>query len=226
MRNLSDRNQEFSHHRESEPYYRHYEPHDDESFYGRESRGYQSSYNQPPYGQDYGTGHRRSDYEDINQSRWNPNFDSRHVDPMAYDRDFAYNRSYDTYNSINDRRHTYNNDRWGGREAASGSYGTSGTGFRGKGPKGYERSDERIREEVCDCLADADSIDASSIEVKVDKGEVILSGTVSDRYQKREAEDLIESLRGVKDVHNNLKVQSQAMVASQVRSSNQERKAS
>ena len=77
---------------------------------------------------------------------------------------------------------------------------------RGRGPKGYQRSDERIHEEVCECLTDDPFIDASSIELSVQSGIVTLTGTVSSRQEKRRAEDLIENLSGVKDVHNSLRV--------------------
>ena len=77
---------------------------------------------------------------------------------------------------------------------------------RGRGPKGYQRSDERIHEEVCECLTDDHFIDASDIEIAVQGGIVTLTGTVSSRHEKRHAEDLIENLSGVKDVHNSLRV--------------------
>jgi len=79
----------------------------------------------------------------------------------------------------------------------------------GKGPKGYKRSDERIREEVCECLSRG-HLDASDIEVAVQDGEVQLSGTVVDRRSKRLAEDLLEHVNGVKDIANQLKVKSAA----------------
>lgn len=101
---------------------------------------------------------------------------------------------------------------WGtgmsGRANWSGS-GMSGGGMAGKGPKGYARSDERIREQVCDCLTDDPHIDASAIEVQVKGGEVTMSGTVDSRNAKRHAEDLIERLGGVKHVQNNLRVEGQ-----------------
>lgn len=80
-------------------------------------------------------------------------------------------------------------------------------GMAGKGPKGYVRSDERIREDVCDCLTDDPHLDATSVEVKVKNGEVTLSGTVDSRDAKRHAEELIERVSGVKDVQNSLRVQ-------------------
>jgi osmotically-inducible protein OsmY len=78
--------------------------------------------------------------------------------------------------------------------------------FRGRGPKGYQRSDARIHEDVCDRLADAPDIDASNIEVKTTNGDVILSGSVRDRREKRRAEDLVEGVSGVREVHNHLRV--------------------
>jgi osmotically-inducible protein OsmY len=78
---------------------------------------------------------------------------------------------------------------------------------RGKGPKGYQRSDERIRESVSEALEHDEHIDATHIEVVVKNGEVTLTGTVDDRQTKRAAEDCIAHLPGVKDVQNSLRVQ-------------------
>ncbi|ADY27345.1 transport-associated protein (plasmid) [Deinococcus proteolyticus MRP] len=83
--------------------------------------------------------------------------------------------------------------------------------FRGKGPKGHQRSDERIREEVNDALEDAHNVDASDIEVTLQGGEVTLTGTVADRAQKRAAADCVEHLRGVRDVHNHLRLQTSTL---------------
>jgi BON domain-containing protein len=77
---------------------------------------------------------------------------------------------------------------------------------RGRGPKGYQRSDQRIHEEVCECLTEDSFIDASNIEINVQSGIVTLTGTVASRQEKRRAEDLIDNLSGVKDVHNGLRV--------------------
>jgi osmotically-inducible protein OsmY len=77
---------------------------------------------------------------------------------------------------------------------------------RGRGPKNYVRSDERIREDVNDGLSDDPHIDASDVEVTVSDREVTLDGTVSERFAKRHAEDIAESVLGVKHVQNNLRV--------------------
>lgn len=80
---------------------------------------------------------------------------------------------------------------------------------RGRGPRGYTRSDERIREDVNDRLTDHPGIDASDIDVAVSGGEVTLSGEVDHRHAKRLAEDLVERVSGVTHVQNNLRVRQQ-----------------
>ena len=86
-----------------------------------------------------------------------------------------------------------------GRDTDRGSY-------RGLGPKNYQRSDERIREDVCERLTMDHDVDASEIEVMVEGAVVTLNGSVNARHAKRLAEDIAESVRGVKDVQNNLRV--------------------
>jgi hypothetical protein len=76
----------------------------------------------------------------------------------------------------------------------------------GKGPKDYVRADSRIREDVCDRLSDDDEIDASDISVSVQQGEIQLEGHVADRHDKRRAERIALSVRGVIDVRNELQV--------------------
>lgn len=77
---------------------------------------------------------------------------------------------------------------------------------RGRGPRGYARSDERIREDVNERLTDDPYLDASDIEVTVSGAEITLSGTVEDRRAKRRAEDIAESVSGIRHVQNNLRV--------------------
>ncbi len=77
---------------------------------------------------------------------------------------------------------------------------------RGKGPKGYRRSDARMAEDISDRLTDDRYVDASDIEVSVKDGEATLSGTVTRREDKRRAEDLAEAVSGVSHVQNNLRV--------------------
>lgn len=86
-------------------------------------------------------------------------------------------------------------------------YGSERSGEHyGKGPSGYTRSDERIREDVCDRLTDDPHVDASSIQVTVESGVVTLQGQVPERQMKHRAEDCAEHISGVKDVENRLRV--------------------
>ncbi len=79
---------------------------------------------------------------------------------------------------------------------------------RGKGPKGYKRSDERIKEDISDRLGDDPYIDATEIEIVVANGDVTLIGSVNDRTDKRRAEDLAERVSGVQNVENRIRVRS------------------
>jgi len=79
----------------------------------------------------------------------------------------------------------------------------------GRGPRGYQRSDERIREEACDRLTHHGHLDASDINVQVQNGELTLEGNVDDRNAKRLAEDAVENVPGVREVHNRLRVRAQ-----------------
>jgi osmotically-inducible protein OsmY len=93
-----------------------------------------------------------------------------------------------------------------------GSY--QGRGFAGRGPKGYQRSDERVKEQLSDRLMDDDDIDASDISVEVKNGEVTLTGTVGSREEKRAAEEIAEQSPGVREVQNLLRVGSRQAASS------------
>ena len=100
----------------------------------------------------------------------------------------------------------YRGDSFPGRSEMESRDRNRAQSFRGRGPKGYQRSDERIHEEVCERLSEDHDVDASEIEVKVSGGTVALSGSVTDRFAKRRAEDIAESVPGVKDVENGIRV--------------------
>lgn len=78
--------------------------------------------------------------------------------------------------------------------------------YRGRGPKNWRPSDERIRDTVNELLTDHDGIDATDVEVTVENGEVTLNGMVGSRWEKRLADDIAHSCRGVQDVHNRLRI--------------------
>jgi hypothetical protein len=92
---------------------------------------------------------------------------------------------------------------------------------RGKGPRSYQRSDMRIREDINDLLLEDPYIDATDIEVAVEKGEVILTGVVEDRNIKRRAEDMIEQVSGVRQLENRLRTKIPGGQAVNIRNSNQ-----
>lgn len=120
-----------------------------------------------------------------------------------YDRDY---RDYDR----SDRYERNDRSSRGGFMSSLMNLGTDrneqNRGFFGKGPKGWKRSDERIKDEVCEALNDDYQVDASDIDVSVKDGHVQLSGTVDSRMTKRMAERCVESIRGVQDVQNNLRI--------------------
>jgi hypothetical protein len=102
--------------------------------------------------------------------------------------------------------------RWGGREAYRDD--DRGVGpYIGRGPKGYRRSDDRILEEICERLTDHPSIDASDIEVRVADGDVTLTGQVESRTVKHLTENMVETVSGVKEVHNQLRITPPANLA-------------
>lgn len=78
--------------------------------------------------------------------------------------------------------------------------------YRNRAPRNYQRPDARIAEDINDRLMLSEEIDPSEVEVGVENGQVILLGTVETRWEKRLAERLADSVAGVKDVDNRLKV--------------------
>ncbi len=74
-----------------------------------------------------------------------------------------------------------------------------------KAPKGYTRSDERIREDICERLMHS-PFDASEVEVTVQSGEVTLKGTVRARVEKWGIEEVASSALGVVDVNNQIRI--------------------
>jgi hypothetical protein len=93
----------------------------------------------------------------------------------------------------------------GHRGMLGGTYRAGAPLPMGRGPKSYQRSDDRIREDICDRLM-MSWMDAERVDVLVRDGEVTLQGFVRTRDEKRAIEALSESVLGVKDVHNALRV--------------------
>jgi osmotically-inducible protein OsmY len=112
-------------------------------------------------------------------------------------REFQQNRGQDDDRGFIERAADSVSSWFGGEEKRH---------HRGRGPKGYTRSEDRMREDVSDKLGDDWMVDATEMEVSVKDGEVTLSGTVNSREEKRRAEDIAETVSGVKHVQNNLRV--------------------
>jgi len=96
---------------------------------------------------------------------------------------------------------------WQPQPAAGRSGGPDRGRHFGKGPKGYQRSEQRILEDVNDALERHPEVDASEIRVSCEDGVIVLRGTVESRHAKRLAEECVEDLPGVKDVRNELRTQ-------------------
>ena len=200
-----------------------YDP-DNESRWGSSrSSNFGSSYNQGSF----------HDSDDYNQGRYGSSYGGRNYGNSnyggGYDYDRNQQRSYgrENYNSRYGSNRGYQDENrerdwwdrttdevasWFGNDEAERrrEQDRRREGYhRGKGPKGYKRSDERIKEDINDRLSDDPFVDASFIEATVTDGEVTLTGTVSDRSDKRRAEDIAEAISGVKNVENRIRVSSQ-----------------
>jgi osmotically-inducible protein OsmY len=93
-------------------------------------------------------------------------------------------------------------------------FASSPQSFAGRGPRGYRRSDERIREDVCDVLTEAADVDASDIDVAVSDGVVTLGGAVVDRPSRTRAETLVGMIAGVSGVQNRITVRKERSASS------------
>ena len=164
------------------------------SYEGRFDRG---------YGQSYGSG---------NRGYGSQNYGNQNYGSSGQDRDW-WDRTKDEVSS------------WFGDEDAERRRRVDRVQgpHRGKGPKDYQRSEDRIREDVCDRLSDDDYVDASNIQVQIQSNEVILTGSVGSREEKRRAEDVVESISGVRNVENRLRVDQSSASTSETTRGNHER---
>jgi osmotically-inducible protein OsmY len=76
----------------------------------------------------------------------------------------------------------------------------------GEGRQIRRRPDEVLTRELHEILTKDPELDATEIEVGVVGGAVTLTGTVDSSDAKLLAEELVESVTGVREVHNNLRV--------------------
>jgi osmotically-inducible protein OsmY len=85
---------------------------------------------------------------------------------------------------------------------------------RGKGPKGYQRTDDRLRELICERLTEDPEIDPGDVSITVASSRVTLEGSVDSRRTKNAIEDIVEQF-DVSDVQNNLRVSREAVSSAQ-----------
>ncbi|MDP9141064.1 MAG: BON domain-containing protein [Pseudomonadota bacterium] len=94
--------------------------------------------------------------------------------------------------------------RFGG--ASEGRDGSRSSTYGRQTPKGYTRSDERIKDDVCEHLYHANDIDLSDVSIESKDGTLVLEGTVPERRMKHRIEDIAEQCIGVSDVDNRIRV--------------------
>jgi hypothetical protein len=141
--------------------------------------------------------------ENDNDWDWDYYYEYRYIPYSPYRRN-DYDRNY--YGRNNYDRDFYSRDLYS-RDYDYGSRSSSQGRYVGMGPRGYRRSDERIEDDINDRLTWHGDIDATDIQVNVKDGIVTLTGSVDSRRAKRMAEDVAESVSGVLDVNNQLRVQ-------------------
>jgi len=76
------------------------------------------------------------------------------------------------------------------------------------GPKGYQRSDERMKEDISERLYGAYHVDSSEVTVEVRAGKVTLEGMVPSRHMKHAIEDMVDGCPGVMEIDNRIRVAS------------------
>lgn len=150
---------------------------------GREDQDWSNRYRTAGMNSDYG---QRSDYD--NRAFYDENLDFYRGD-IGYDNEGAFYQDLDE---------PINYEYWEFWEVPGP--------YSGVGPQNFQRSDKRIKEDVCERFTNHGRIDPSDIDIDVNDGEVTLRGTVPDRKMKRLAEDTAENIIGVKNIRNEIKV--------------------
>ena len=191
-------------------------------------------YDRERYGSSYGNRYGQSEYGGYSSGRGSYGSDYGNYSDMGRDYPSSYSsgRGYNerSYRGGMERGREYDRERYGGSynredrgwldkasDEVSSWFGDEEAArrremdqrqgqHRGRGPRNYRRSDERIKEDINDRLTDHNYLDASDIDVEVNNGEVTLTGTVDSRYAKRMAEDIAEEVSGVSNVENRLRI--------------------
>ncbi len=79
--------------------------------------------------------------------------------------------------------------------------------YTGMGPTDFTGTDEWITDQINQRLMIHGYLDARDINVSVEDGIVTLTGSVDSRKAKRMAEDTVDSVLGVIDVNNELRIE-------------------
>lgn len=127
---------------------------------------------------------------------------SRDIGNRDFDRDMGRSDRDDGYVA----RQGWTGGGMRGSSSTPSSSSSSSSSRYPSGPKGYTRSDDRVKEDVCDRLAAMGDLDSSDVEVSVTGGEVTLTGTVPHRSMKYRCEQTCELVTGVKDIVNHIRV--------------------
>jgi osmotically-inducible protein OsmY len=93
-------------------------------------------------------------------------------------------------------QHQSGNSTQGGAQAAQ----------QGEQQQGGSRSDERLRDRVCEQLWRT-GLDVSEVSVDVSGGYVTLEGKVGSRDERRAIEDCVDRCTGVADITNRIRVE-------------------
>lgn len=189
---------------------------DYERDFGESSRDYGWDRNFDRSQRDFNSGYGRESNRNMNRD-YDRNFGRDFRRESGRDRDRGWFSGDMRQNDFGTRRMSDDNfrsTRWGGDQSFGGRQ--RGEHY-GKGPKGWKRSDERIREEACEALWRDNEIDASDIDVQVKDGTLTLTGSVQSRDIKRAAEECVEHISGVDDVHNELRVKRESGNVSEIR---------
>ena len=173
---------------------------------GGQRGGQASNYRQPDYGtESFGRGRRSfgdSNYDSGAQHRQSAPGGFGHAQGSSAWRGHGVEGDFGNFSSGGWSEPYEEGQPYSSRTQFGGGMGQ----HRGKGPKGYQRSDDRLKEMICERLRDDPHIDASDVTVTVQSSRVTLEGSVDSRHTKNLIEDVAEQF-GVDDVQNNLRVQ-------------------
>ena len=96
---------------------------------------------------------------------------------------------------------------WGEEQFVAERREEQGRRQANSGPRSRRKSDESLRQEIREILTADSELEATEIEIEVEGGAVTLRGAVVDSDARLLAEELVDSLAGVREVHNRLRVE-------------------